>query len=64
MAEPQEQPIVPDVSDGDSTFEEPVESLASLRSSILAYREENGRTYHALSDGKYVLPNDDVTCTP
>ena len=24
------------------------------------YRRENGRTYHKLSDGKYVLPNDEV----
>ncbi|KAE9569224.1 hypothetical protein CGMCC3_g14736 [Colletotrichum fructicola] len=35
------------------------DSLASLRSSILDYRRENGRTYHRLSDGKYVLPNDE-----
>ncbi|TEA20113.1 Secondary metabolism regulator LAE1 [Colletotrichum sidae] len=35
------------------------DSLASLRSSILDYRRENGRTYHKLSDGKYVLPNDE-----
>ncbi|KAH8885447.1 S-adenosyl-L-methionine-dependent methyltransferase [Thozetella sp. PMI_491] len=34
-------------------------SVASLRSSILQYHEENGRTYHALSAGKYVLPNDE-----
>ncbi|KAI8249783.1 putative methyltransferase tdiE [Colletotrichum sp. SAR 10_98] len=34
------------------------ESHASLRSSILDYRRENGRTYHRLSDGKYVVPND------
>ncbi|KAF9877832.1 hypothetical protein CkaCkLH20_04967 [Colletotrichum karsti] len=35
------------------------DSLDSLRSSILDYRRENGRTYHKLSDGKYVLPNDE-----
>ncbi|KAF5520791.1 putative methyltransferase tdiE [Colletotrichum aenigma] len=35
------------------------DSLASLRPSILDYRRENGRTYHRLSDGKYVLPNDE-----
>ncbi|KAJ2898478.1 hypothetical protein MKZ38_003867 [Zalerion maritima] len=46
------------------------ESLTSLHSSILAFQEENGRTYHALSAGKnttpplrsvteYILPNDD-----
>ncbi|CAH0054229.1 unnamed protein product [Clonostachys solani] len=33
-------------------------STASINSSILRYREENGRTYHAYKDGKYVLPND------
>ncbi|KAI8171654.1 Secondary metabolism regulator LAE1 [Colletotrichum sp. SAR 10_86] len=32
---------------------------ASLRSSILDYRRENGRTYHRMSDGKYAFPNDD-----
>ncbi|TDZ40530.1 putative methyltransferase tdiE [Colletotrichum trifolii] len=35
------------------------ESLASLRSSILDYRRENGRTYHRLSEGKYLFPNDE-----
>ncbi|WQF79311.1 Putative S-adenosyl-L-methionine-dependent methyltransferase superfamily [Colletotrichum destructivum] len=34
-------------------------STASVTSSILDYRKENGRTYHAYKDGKYVLPNDD-----
>ncbi|KAF6826822.1 methyltransferase domain-containing protein [Colletotrichum musicola] len=38
--------------------------LASLRSSILEYREENGRTYHSLSDGKYLFPNDEVRRLP
>ncbi|KAF0316929.1 methyltransferase domain-containing protein [Colletotrichum asianum] len=32
---------------------------ASLRSSILDYRRENGCTYHRMSDGKYAFPNDD-----
>ncbi|KAH7251368.1 S-adenosyl-L-methionine-dependent methyltransferase [Fusarium tricinctum] len=32
----------------------------SLRLSILQYREENGRTYHAYKDGAYVLPNDEI----
>ncbi|GJC85552.1 secondary metabolism regulator LAE1 [Colletotrichum liriopes] len=35
------------------------ESQASLRSSILDYRRENGRTYHRMSDGKYAFPNDE-----
>ncbi|CAI4214099.1 unnamed protein product [Parascedosporium putredinis] len=34
-------------------------SSASLRSSILRYRVENGRTYHAYKDGSYLGPNDD-----
>ncbi|KAM6524482.1 hypothetical protein FALCPG4_010094 [Fusarium falciforme] len=48
-------------ADNDSTLgEEPDRSYVSLSSSIMAYREENGRRYHALSSGKYVLPNDDA----
>src|SRR2546423_9826381 len=31
----------------------------SLASSILDYRYENGRRYHAYRDGEYLLPNDD-----
>ncbi|KAG4256548.1 hypothetical protein FPRO03_14012 [Fusarium proliferatum] len=34
-------------------------SAASLSSSILDFRHENGRTYHAYKDGKYHLPNDE-----
>ncbi|KAJ0143076.1 hypothetical protein HZ326_14123 [Fusarium oxysporum f. sp. albedinis] len=34
------------------------ESLESLRSSVLRFQEENGRTYHAMSSGKYNFPND------
>ncbi|RDW84508.1 S-adenosyl-L-methionine-dependent methyltransferase-4 [Coleophoma cylindrospora] len=34
-------------------------STASIASSILKHRQENGRTYHAYKDGKYILPNDD-----
>ncbi|KAI3549637.1 methyltransferase [Colletotrichum filicis] len=33
-------------------------STASLRSSIVRAREENGRIYHGYKDGKYVLPTD------
>lgn len=33
-------------------------STASITSSILKYRQENGRTYHAYKDGKYLYPND------
>ncbi|KAK3934714.1 S-adenosyl-L-methionine-dependent methyltransferase [Diplogelasinospora grovesii] len=63
--EQQRTPIEPDEdldnqSEADSAFEEVAPSLASLTSSVLAYQEENGRRYHALSRGKYALPNDDV----
>jgi hypothetical protein len=40
-------------SDGD------VSSTGSLSSSIFNYEYENGRTYHAFRDGKYIMPNDD-----
>ncbi|OLN81082.1 Trans-aconitate 2-methyltransferase 12 [Colletotrichum chlorophyti] len=36
-----------------------VSSTASVSSSILDYREENGRTYHRYKDGKYAIPNDE-----
>ncbi|OAR05794.1 hypothetical protein LLEC1_04637 [Akanthomyces lecanii] len=49
------------VSDVDSALGEDIDSsVASLSSSILDYHEENGRSYHALSRGKYVLPNDET----
>ncbi|KAL3299848.1 methyltransferase domain-containing protein [Colletotrichum asianum] len=48
-------------SDGSSVLaSDGTSSTASLRSSILQYREENGRTYHSMSDGTYVLPNDEA----
>ncbi|UQC83929.1 uncharacterized protein CLUP02_09425 [Colletotrichum lupini] len=34
-------------------------SSTSLRSSLLDYRLENGRTYHRYKDGKYQFPNDE-----
>ncbi|RMJ02372.1 hypothetical protein CDV36_015362 [Fusarium kuroshium] len=34
-------------------------SLTSLRSSVLKAQEENGRTYHSMSSGKYNYPNDE-----
>ncbi|KAH7153363.1 S-adenosyl-L-methionine-dependent methyltransferase [Dactylonectria macrodidyma] len=49
------------VDDGDSALGVDVASdTASLRSSILRYREENGRTYHAYKDGVYLFPNDEM----
>ncbi|KAK2055104.1 methyltransferase domain-containing protein [Colletotrichum caudatum] len=34
-------------------------STASVTSSILEYRLENGRTYHNHTEGKYAMPNDE-----
>ncbi|KAK7428828.1 hypothetical protein QQZ08_004598 [Neonectria magnoliae] len=49
-----------DEDDGDSTFgADNFSDTTSLSSSILSYRQENGRTYHAYKDGVYVLPNDE-----
>lgn len=39
-------------------------STASLRSSVVRAREENGRIYHGYKDGKYVLPTDQVCDMP
>ncbi|KAF7555980.1 hypothetical protein G7Z17_g1687 [Cylindrodendrum hubeiense] len=55
------QAVLQDDSDDDSaTGFDNVSDTASLSSSILAYRQENGRTYHAYKDGVYVLPNDET----
>ncbi|KAK1639698.1 S-adenosyl-L-methionine-dependent methyltransferase [Colletotrichum phormii] len=64
MADQAQQPVItaePDIDDGASSIDGSSidDSLASLRSSILDYRRGNGRTYHRLSDGKYLLPNDE-----
>ncbi|KAH7348872.1 S-adenosyl-L-methionine-dependent methyltransferase [Rhexocercosporidium sp. MPI-PUGE-AT-0058] len=49
-----------DESDHDSAFGDgEASSTTSISSSILKYREENGRTYHAYKELKYVLPNDE-----
>ncbi|KAM0499063.1 hypothetical protein ACHAP8_005767 [Fusarium lateritium] len=57
------EPLAADVfddGDSDSTFSgSDLDSLESLRSSVLQYQEENGRTYHAMSSGKYNFPNDE-----
>ncbi|KAF5577526.1 methyltransferase [Fusarium pseudocircinatum] len=67
MAEPTinvEPDLVPDEQSEEEHDSSIGSSLAStsesLRSSILDYRRENGRTYHQYKDGKYNLPNDDV----
>ncbi|KAI8717973.1 hypothetical protein NCS52_00874800 [Fusarium sp. LHS14.1] len=60
----EEQPLVPDEhfdNDQDSSVgDDAASSTQSLTSSLLEYRIENGRTYHAYKDGKYSLPNDDM----
>ncbi|KAF4911812.1 Secondary metabolism regulator LAE1 [Colletotrichum fructicola] len=57
-----EPPILPEEAVADDSASiggfSTSESQASLRSSILDYRRENGRTYHRMSDGKYAFPND------
>ncbi|KAH9204207.1 S-adenosyl-L-methionine-dependent methyltransferase, partial [Leptodontidium sp. 2 PMI_412] len=35
-------------------------STTSINSSIMKYREENGRTYYAYKDCKYQYPNDET----
>ncbi|KAF6834009.1 TAM domain methyltransferase [Colletotrichum musicola] len=54
-----EQPLVADDFDSDSVISEPPGSLESIRSSVLRYQVENGRTYHSMSSGKYSFPNDE-----
>lgn len=60
--EPTQPPIeVDEISDTDSAidFRSLASSTTSIGSSILKSREENGRTYHAYKDGKYVYPDDE-----
>ncbi|KAM0425327.1 hypothetical protein ACHAPT_009383 [Fusarium lateritium] len=58
--EPIEAEEPQDVGDNDSALgDDAASSTASLRSSILQYRTENGRTYHSFRESiNYVLPND------
>jgi len=51
--------VVDDFDDDSALGEEDASSTASLSSSILKNRQENGRTYHAYKEGKYLLPNDE-----
>lgn len=50
-----------DENDADSAIGESIgDSLtASLASSVLNYKYENGRRYHAYREGQYILPNDE-----
>ena len=46
---------------GDSGYDESLLSTASITSSVYAYEQQHGRTYHAghLSEYKYAFPNDE-----
>ncbi|KAL2831964.1 S-adenosyl-L-methionine-dependent methyltransferase [Aspergillus pseudoustus] len=60
MAEDRNLEIDPKTDDSDSVFSDSYQSdLTSLRSSILDYRYENGRRYHAYRAGAYWGPNDE-----
>ncbi|KAI9852159.1 MAG: hypothetical protein M1838_001622 [Thelocarpon superellum] len=55
-------PIEPDLDDTDSTFASDSggsQFTASLSSSVLNYKYENGRRYHAFREGEYLWPNDE-----
>ena len=53
--------VNPDSDDTDSTLgNDEASSTASLASSILNYKFENGRSYHAYSQGAYPIPNDET----
>ncbi|KAL1994832.1 hypothetical protein VTN49DRAFT_1019 [Thermomyces lanuginosus] len=46
--------------ENDSSYGDELSSYsASLTSSVLEYRHENGRRYHKYRDGSYLLPNDE-----
>ena len=58
-------PAILEVDDdlaGDETYASDDESAftSSVTSSIRAYRQENGRTYHAYKDGSYLVANDEI----
>ncbi|KAL3466923.1 S-adenosyl-L-methionine-dependent methyltransferase [Aspergillus heterothallicus] len=60
MAEDRDLEIDPKTDDADSVFSDDYQSdLTSLRSSIMDYRYENGRRYHAYRAGAYWGPNDE-----
>lgn len=49
-----------EATDNDSTYGAELSTYSSsLTSSVLNYRQENGRRYHAYKDGAYLLPNDE-----
>jgi len=47
--------------DADSAFSSSdISTTRTADSSIFRYRHENGRSYHAYKDGKYMFPNDEL----
>jgi SAM-dependent methyltransferase len=60
-ATPAHPTVEADDQDNDSALGDENDRLStvSISSSIMKYREENGRTYHAYKDGKYLGPNDE-----
>ncbi|KAH9204396.1 S-adenosyl-L-methionine-dependent methyltransferase [Leptodontidium sp. 2 PMI_412] len=64
MAEPQNVDLEAEADNYENDSALGAESIASsttsINSSIMKYREENGRTYHAYKDGKYQYPNDET----
>ncbi|KAL1851831.1 hypothetical protein Plec18170_006134 [Paecilomyces lecythidis] len=47
-------------TENDSTYGDELTTFtSSLTSSIMDYRNENGRRYHAYRDGRYLIPNDE-----
>jgi Methylase involved in ubiquinone/menaquinone biosynthesis len=47
--------------ENDSSYGDELSSYsASLTSSVIDYRHENGRRYHKFRDGSYLLPNDEA----
>ncbi|KAK3331848.1 S-adenosyl-L-methionine-dependent methyltransferase [Cercophora scortea] len=62
MADPSAGPLVADddINDQIDNADSAGSDSTSLRSTILDYRKENGRTYHAFKDGSYALPNDEI----
>lgn len=52
-----------EATDNDSTYGKELSTYtASLTSSVLDYRHENGRRYHGYRDGYYLFPNDEDEC--
>ncbi|KAJ9129718.1 Demethylmenaquinone methyltransferase [Pleurostoma richardsiae] len=58
-----ENPLQPDeaLPDHDSTYDDvgSASYVTSLRSSIVNYKYQNGRRYHAFREGAYLVPNDE-----